>query len=476
MRRREFCKVLAGAAVSGGLAAMATGAKPARKPNIVLIYADDMGWGDVGYHGVKDIVTPNIDALAAGGMQMAQGYVSASVCGPSRCGLLTGVHQQRFGCGANPPEKGWPDNPRFPLAGLPLSQPILPQYLKKVGYRTGVIGKWHLGIHKTMRPLKRGFDEFYGFLNGAHSYTRSAATFVGNASLWPIFENDRIVKFDGYLTDVFADKAVDFIRRNKTKPFFLYHAPNAVHAPWEVPEPYLKRVRHIIPENRRLYAAMVLALDDSVGRIMKTLKAEGLADNTIVMFISDNGPPHGQKPINTPGDQMASAGPLRGWKGDCYEGGIRVPFVINWPGVLKPGSRYDQPVITLDIMPTLLAHLGMDHSGQGLSFDGTNLLPHLTGKKTARPHDILYWRRDSDYAIRRGDWKLTWNDGRPTGPNRAELFDLAGDPGERHDLIKKRPRIASELQKLFDKWDSRLPDSRWWGRPANRKRVLRMKS
>ena len=470
MKRRDFLRFL-GVGVAACVRpapVSAAGRRKTASPNIVLIYADDMGWGDVGYHGVKDISTPNIDALAAQGMHFSQGYVSGSVCGPSRCGLLTGVYQQRFGCDANPPEKGWPDKPKFPLAGLPLSQPILPELLKKAGYHSGIVGKWHLGIHESMRPLKRGFDEFYGFLNGAHSYTKSARTFTDQPGEWPIFENDDIVEFDGYLTDVFADKADGFIRRNKSKPFFLYHAPNAVHGPWEVPDAYLRRVEHITPENRRFYAAMVLALDDGVGRVMKTLETEGLDDNTIVIFISDNGPPHGQKPARTPGDRMASSGPFRGWKGDCYEGGIRVPFIIRWPGVLKAGGRYDHPVTTLDIVPTLLERLGIGRPDRGMPPDGVDLVPYLTGRKKGRPHDVLYWRRGDDYAVRRGDWKLTWNDGRPTGPNRVELFDLANDPGEKRDLSQERPKLVGELQKLFDQWDTALPDSPWWGSPKNR--------
>lgn len=436
--------------------------KRSKQPNIVLIFADDMGYGDVGYHGIDNIHTPNIDKLAASGMSFSQGYASASVCGPSRCGLLTGVYQQRYGCEANPPESGYPDSEKARLAGLPTTQPILPEMLKPAGYHCGMIGKWHLGLGEPKRPLNRGFDEFYGFLNGAHSYYESDPTFGEQHNRWPMFRNEKIVEMSGYLTDVFSDEAVDFIERNKEKPFFLYLAYNAVHSPWEVPDSYIDRLAHIPGEYRRLFAAMVLAMDDGIGRVMQSLKDEGLSDDTIVMFISDNGTPYGQQRVGDPAspqDYMSSTGPLRGFKGDTYEGGIRVPFIINWPGQLPSGKSYDLPVSTLDITPTITSFLGIDTPDKGFNFDGIDLLPYLTGENKARPHGILYWRRKNDYAIRKGDWKLAFNDGNPTGNNRIELFDLANDIGEKDDVSQTHPEIVSELQDLFDEWDSQMPES-----------------
>lgn len=450
----------------------AAGRERTRKPNIIIILADDMGYGDVGYHGIEDVCTPNIDALAAGGVRFSQGYVTASVCGPSRCGLLTGVYQQRLGCAENPPEKGFPDSLRSRRAGLPASQPILPEMLATAGYHCGIVGKWHLGLDEDKRPLKRGFDEFYGFLNGAHSYYESGMKFAKNPGLWPIFRGDKPVKFEGYLTDVFTDEAVDFIKRNSSKPFFLYLSYNAVHGPWQVPDAYVKRLAHIPGEHRRFFAAMVLAMDDGIGRISKTLTDAGLDENTVIIFVSDNGTPYGQKRVGSPEsprDCMSSTGPLRGFKGDTYEGGIRVPFVIRWPGRLPAGKQYDLPVSTIDVTPTLTAYLGIDRGEEGFGYDGVDLMPYLTGKGKDRPHEIMYWRRDDDYAIRRGDWKLAFNDGRPTGPKRCELFNLADDMGEQHDLSRERPEIVGQLQRLFDAWDSKLPDSPWRGAPANRK-------
>ena len=456
--------------------------KPSGKPNVVLIVADDMGWGDVGYHGYKDVLTPNIDRLAAAGVQCRQGYVTASICSPSRAGFLTGVYQQRVGAGENPNVTGFPDKipERFRLAGLPTSQSTLAEMLQPAGYRCGTIGKWHLGVERPLRPHHRGFHYFYGFLNGAHDYTMWSNTFPKNKSRWPLFHNDRVLPpaEDVYLTDLFSDRAVGFVKHNTKAPFFLYLSYNAVHHPWQVPKKYLARTKHLSGvEDRRFFAAMILAMDDGVGRVLDTLDDEGVADNTIVIFLSDNGSPRGQglnpkpKDASLPrgGTVMSNPGPHRGFKGDTYEGGIRVPFAIRWPGQIQPGSRYDLPVSALDIAPTVAAAVGITKPPKGHPFDGVDLLPYLTGEKgTARPHDVLYWRRDNDYAIREGDWKLTWNDA--GGSMSIKLFDLATDPGEHHDLAGKEPTRAQRLQDLFDAWDGPMPDNRSWGGPGNRNR------
>ena len=455
-------------------------AQDAPRPNVVIIYADDMGWGDVGCHGVEDVLTPNIDRLAAQGVLFSQGYVSASVCGPSRCGLMTGVYQQRLACGENPNTIGFPDASEYPYAGLPTRQPILPEMLQPLGYHCGMMGKWHLGLHETMRPNARGFDEYYGFLNGAHDYELAFPDFARQKALWPLFRNNEMQpEYEGYLTDTFSDKAVDFIERTDDEPFFLYVAYNAVHHPWQVPEKYLERTRDLSEvEDRRFFAAMVLAMDDGIGRIMDAIDMKGVTDDTILFFISDNGSPRGQgldHPVKDNrkerGDcTMSSPGPFRGFKGDTFEGGIRIPFIMRWPGRIEAGSRYDQPVVNLDVMPTVLAELGIEQPSRGLPFDGVDLMPYLEGERgDARPHDVLYWRRDEDYALRRGDWKLACNDA--SCPQNADvmLFDLASDPGEYNDLSEERPELTQELQALFDAWDSPLPPSHCWGSPSNRK-------
>jgi len=440
----------------------------AEKPNIVLILADDMGWGDVGYHGFKDILTPNIDRLAKEGTWFSQGYASASVCGPSRAGLLTGVYQQRMGVYGN-----------WDRGGIPESQPIIFEMLKKLGYQTCAIGKWHVGAcRESLRPNSRAVDFFYGFLWGAHDYWRSGTDpEIPKKNERPIWRNTSIEPSiqdsNGYLTELFTKEAVDFIERaDKNKPFFVYLAYNAVHSPWEVPQSYIDRVQGLnAPEERKFFAGMVLALDDGIGAVIKALEKKGMAGNTLVVFMSDNGTPRGQG--LTPPKQktrgqctMSNPGPFNGFKGDTYEGGIRIPMLAWWPGKIPAGQRYDQPVISLDWVATFMALHGIDQPYKGLSFDGVNLMPYITGKKTGRPHEVLYWRRGDDYAVRKGDWKLTWND--QSGPQTIRLFNLAEDPGEWRDLAAANPERAQMLQNLFDAWDSRLPDNQNGKNPKNR--------
>lgn len=444
----------------------------AAKPNIVLIVADDMGMADVGYHGYKDVLTPNIDKIAADGVHFTQGYVSASVCGPSRAGMMAGVYQQKFGCGENPDVTGYPDC-RFPKAGVPTSQKLLPEMLKEEGYTTGMVGKWHLGVHPELRPSSRGFDFYFGFLNGSHSYVEWTNEMPRRKDKWPVFRNDKMEppRKDIYLTDLFSDEAVDFIDREHDKPFFLYMAYNAVHGPWEVPQSYLERTKGLTDSaNRNHFAAMVLAMDDGIGRVQDALKKHGIEENTIVIFITDNGSPTHQGisgNTNTNGtermqgrDFMSNTGELRGYKGDTYEGGIRVPFCMSWPAQIKPGTVYDKPVSALDLVPTLVK--------KDVPTDGVDLLPYLKGEKDGRPHEVLYWRRDNDYAIRKGDWKLQWNDF--AGSTKIMLFNLANDPNEERDLAAQNPELAQALQDQFDAWDNQLPDNEWWGGSINRKR------
>jgi len=429
------------------------------RPNIVLILADDMGYSDVGFNGCTDIPTPNLDALAASGVRFDQGYVSASVCGPSRAGLLTGRYQQKFGCGENPPEEGWPDNPRCPDAGIPLTEQLISELLKPAGYQTGHVGKWHIGLAEQLRPNQRGFDYYYGFLNGAHSYTNAEKEWQSNPGFWPIFRNNEPLDFEGYLTDTFTEESVAFIERSKDKPFFLYLSFNAVHAPWQAPENVAQKVSHIEDSKRRTYAGMLVSMDDGIGRVVQALKDNGVYENTIVVFLSDNGAPK---------NSAASSEPLRGSKGDTYEGGTRVPFVISWPNGIPAGTVYEQPVSALDLAPTFVKLAGAAGAMNG--FDGVDLIPYLKGERKGRPHEIMFFRRDDDYAIRSKDWKLAWNNGAPTGTRTAELFNLAEDPNETTDLIRQHPEKAEQLQFMFDGWDSKLPDNEWWGGPTNRKR------
>lgn len=431
-----------------------------RKPNIVIIVADDMGMGDAGYLGAEDIRTPNIDKLAASGVQFSQAYVTASVCGPSRSGLLTGVYQQRFGYGENIPEERWITGELENL-GIPVEQPMMGEILKKQGYTTQLVGKWHLGLDEHLRPNARGFDAFYGFLNGSHDYYKARKVFSENRDYWPIFRNKDMVDYEGYTTEVFTDEVVNFIENNTTNPFFTFVSYNAVHYPWQVPQKYLDRLEHIKEEERKLFSGMTLAMDDGIGRIIETLKKEGVYENTIVIFISDNGSPGSEK------GRMSRTRGLRGWKGDTYEGGIRVPYIMSWPATLQKGIEYKLPVSTLDILPTLSNLLGVESNGAKHDFDGVNLLPYITGEKEERPHESLFFRRDTDFALRKGDYKLTYNSReKKLG---VQLFNLSNDPNETKDLKIVEKEIFDTLLKEFHSWDSKLPDNRWLGKPENRK-------
>ena len=436
---------------------------------MVLIYSDDQGWGDVGYHGYEDVMTPNIDRLAAGGTQFSQGYVCASVCGPSRAGFLTGVYQQRMGVYGN-----------YDKGGVPTSQPLLFEMLKRQGYSCGVVGKWHVGMErKEYWPNSRGVDFFYGFLSGSHDYRESTTDpDFPNKSQRPICRNTDIEPpiqdSDGYLTDMFTKEAVQFIEQAGDEPFCLYLAYNAVHAPWQVPDSYLERVQHLdTHDERKLFAAMVLAMDDGVGAVMDALKKKGVEDDTLVFFISDNGSPRGQG-IAQPRQKtrgtttMSSPGPFNGFKGDTYEGGTRVPFVMYWPGRIPAGRTYSHPVINLDMAATVMARCGVSRPWKGHTFDGVDLMGFITGKRPADepPHDVLYWRRGEDYAIYKGGWKLAFND--QSGPQTIRLFNLAGDPGEYNDLSAGNPEKAQALQDMFDAWDSRLADNQSGNNPKNR--------
>jgi len=476
MNRRNFLKTIGIAAaatmVPGCQTLKNTFSAKDSKPNIVLIYADDMGWGDVGFHGFKDIATPNIDALAASGVQFSQGYVSGSICMPSRAGVLTGVYQQRFGMDTN-----------CGLGGIPTSQPTIFEMLKKQGYQTASIGKWGVaGEGKQYRPNRRGVDFFYGSIWGSHDYFNSS-TDPDDLKKWdaPIMRNTtiepNIKDSDSYLTDMLTKETVSFIERaDDDKPFFIYLAHYAVHAPWQVPQSYIDRVQHLkTNDERKVFAAMTLAMDDGIGAVMDALKKKGVEKDTLVFFISDNGTPNIQgipETFKHRGETtMSNPGPFRGFKADVYEGGTHVPFVACWPGVLPAGKKYEHPVINLDVVPTVMSLAGVSKPYKGLDFDGVDLLPYLTGKKSAneKPHDVMYWRRQENYAIRKGDWKLCFNPISGAKSSRTiQLFNLADDPGEWKDLVKEKPEIAQQLQDTFDAWDSRLVPSQSGLKFANR--------
>lgn len=425
----------------------AVSAEAAKTPNILVIVADDLGYADVGFHGAADIPTPNIDALAASGIRFTNGYVSGPYCSPTRAGLLTGRYQQRFGHEFN---LGGPSSAD---KGLPLTETTFANRLKDAGYVTGLVGKWHLGSAANYQPLQRGFDEYFGFLGGSHTY-------------WPkpdasLRRGSEKIDEPTYLTDAFGREAVSFIERNQKKPFFLYLAFNAVHTPMEVDDERREKFASIPEETRRTYGAMLSAMDDNIGKVLKTLRDTKIEENTLIFFISDNGGPTMQgttinSSINTP---------LRGGKRTTLEGGIRVPFVISWKGRLPAGSVYNHPVIQLDIQPTALSAAGIDVKPEW-KLDGVNLLPFVTGKAKGIPHETLYWRLGEQNAIRHGDWKLVQYDlnveNYPTkGVTKKKLYNLVNDIHEDQDLAEKYPEKAKELESLWEAWNRQLATPLW---------------
>jgi arylsulfatase A-like enzyme len=406
---------------------------PTRPPNVVLIVADDLGIGDVGAYGGEEIPTPSIDGLAREGVRFSQGYVSAPVCAPTRAGLLTGRDHNRFGhprAGTYVEEMAWG-------TGLPLSEVLLSERLRKHGYATGVVGKWHLGSQAKFRPLARGFDSFFGFLTGAHQ-----AFDWGNGLWGPVFRDADPAEGEGFLTAAITREAVDFIERHRDVPFFLYVAYDAVHAPLEAPTEAEARFAHIPNLPRRTLAAMLHVMDEGVGEISAALESAGLSDDTLLIFLSDNG-------ANL---SHSSNGKLRGWKGQLLEGGIRVPFLMRWPSVLPAGVVYDEVVTSLDVFPTVLAAAGAPAPGDRV-IDGVDLLRYIDGNNSAAPHEVLGWRYRERWALRRGDLKLVRHRIPGAGGELAvHLYDLSADPGERRDLSAERPDDAASLRRDYDAW------------------------
>jgi arylsulfatase A-like enzyme len=421
-------------------------ARAASKPNIVVIVADDLGYAGLGCQGGKDVVTPNIDAMASNGVRCTNAYVSCPVCSPTRAGLITGRYQQRFGHEFNPgPEADAPAN-----FGLPLSETTLADRLKALGYATGVVGKWHLGYRPQFHPQRRGFDEFFGFLGGSHGYIKGQG---GRAE--PILRGTEPVDEAEYLTDALTREAIGFIDRHHQGPFFLYLTYNAVHAPMQVTSKYLARfATRVADDTRRTHLAMLSALDDGVGAVLETLRKDGLDRDTLVVFISDNG---GPTRVTTSRND-----PLRGLKGEVWEGGIRVPMIVRWTGHLPAGKVYDKPVIALDIAPTAVAAAGGSPSDDP-RIDGVDLLPYLSGEKAGAPHEALYWRFGDQSAIRKGDWKLV-----RIGTGAPRLFNLAEDIGEQHDLSGTHPEKVKELDDALKGWMSQLAPPLWLNRRAQK--------
>jgi arylsulfatase A-like enzyme len=416
------------------------GAPSADRPNIIIFLADDLGYADIGVNGCTDVPTPHVDAIARNGVRFTDGYAVHPVCSPSRAGLLSGMYPHRFGFEHN----SGPERYASPAFGMPRDVPSLAEKLKAAGYATGMAGKWHIGFKEGLRPHERGFEETFVFHSGARSYRPDNPRETD-----PLVRNGRTVEGEtAYLTDAFARESVAFIERSKEKPWFLYLAFNAVHSPLEATAAYEARFPQIADPKRRTYAGMLSALDDAVGRVMAKVRDLGQEENTLVFFYSDNGGP-------TP--QTSSRNdPLRGTKGQMFEGGIRVPFAMQWMGKVPGGRTYREPVMGFDCHATALAAAGIDKTGDR-PLDGVNLLPFLTGQTEGRPHDRLFWRAGRQHAVRMGDWKLVAN----PQLGATMLFNLRDDIGERKDLAAACPEKLGELEAAFAAWEKGTQPAKW---------------
>jgi len=431
----------------------------ARKPNVVFILGDDLGYCDVSMYGCKEIPTPNIDSIGKNGVRFTNAYVSAPVCSPSRAGLMTGRYQQRFGFefNAGPLQRAINNKDM----GLPLTEITLAQVMKKDGYATGMVGKWHMGMNDRYMPTQRGFDEYFGFLFGANLYidpnkpgvmSRPGANAGGaitgstRSPQNPIYRNTTPVEEEAYLTEAFAREAVSYIDRHQKEPFFLYAPFNAPHEPFQATQKYLDRFPNVKDERRRIYMAMVSALDDGVGAILKKLRETGLEKDTVVVFLSDNG--------CATYTGACTNDPLRFGKLTHLEGGFRVPFAMQWPGHLKAGVVSDQVISSLDLFPSAVA-LGDGELPKNRVYDGVNLMPYLTGQMKTSPHEVLCWRNGPNGAVRKGNWKLF------KARDHYWLYDLSNDIGEKKDLAAAHPEIVEQLKKEFDKWEAQMKEPLW---------------
>ena len=412
----------------------------------MILVADDLGYGELGCQGNPEIPTPSIDSIAKGGVRFTSGYVSAPYCSPSRAGLLTGRYQTRFGHELNVTGK----LNLQPDIGLPLSEITLATRLQSAGYRTAAFGKWHLGDAKKFHPLRRGFDEFVGFLHEGHYYVPPPHRGVTSHlrpneppydSANPLRRNRTVIEEPEYLTNALARESVAFIDRNRRAPFFLYVPFNSVHSPMQATDEKMQQFAHIASPHRRVFAGMLSSLDDAVGAILNKLRKENLARNTLVVFLSDNGGPVAEL--------TSSNAPLRGQKGQLYEGGIRIPFMMQWPARIPAGKVMDYPVLSCDLFPTALAAAGLNTSNPN-PLDGVDLHPYLTGRRKGALHKQLYWRYNRSRALRQGDWKIV----RQMQPNAAErpwqLFNLKQDIGEITDLAEREP---DRLQRMIADWE-----------------------
>lgn len=462
-----------------------------KKPNIVLIVADDLGKTDISLYGKPPIQTPNIDSIGLKGMTFTEGYITSPICAPSRAGMLTGRYQQRFGFECQPHDR-YPKNriemfvyknliatgdwlvadqaefPRFKdimKNGMPPSEIMLSEILQKAGYRTGIAGKWHLGGGEHAIPINRGFDYQYGFYEAYSLYMADTShpdiinqrhkdfsdPFIwgkGRSGNCAIRKNHNVIEEEYYLTDRIAQEANGFIDRNEDGPFFLYVPFLAPHTPFQATKAYYDKLEHIKDRNKRVYNAMIWQLDDAVGSIIEHLEQKGLMENTIIFFLSDNG--------GATYTEATDNAPLKGGKFTNFEGGLNVPFMVRWDGYVAPRTSYSEPVISMDVFASVLDLANVNYA-DGRTLDGVSLLPVIIDSMNQPIHDKLCWRSGYNRAIRAGDWKLI-TDG--LSGNEA-LYNLRNDKEEQHNLVLTHPDTVKQLKQMHADWESEMTDPKW---------------
>ena len=441
------------------IALLTSSKRSATKPNFVLILIDDLGYGDIGCYGHKSNKTPNLNTMAAEGMKFTDFHSNGPMCSPTRAALLTGQYQNRFGRAF---ESALSAKAHADM-GLPPETVTIPEALKKAGYRTGMFGKWHLGYILPYLPTRHGFDEFRGLLTGDGDH-HSHISRSGTEDWW---NNEKIDMEKGYSVDLITQHSIDFIERNRNKPFFLYVSHLAIHFPWQVPDEQAHRVKgrsywnlsKLGPEREGkvepVVRRMIEAVDVSVGKIMAALKRFGLDNDTFVFFTSDNG---GYLDYNgLYKGEISSNGPLRGQKGDVFEGGHRVPAIARWPGRIKAGAVTQETTMTMDLMPTYLELAGakLPEPDNQNKLDGRTLTPVLF-EGLPMPERTLFWRRGKDWAVRRGPWKLVGND-----KGKIMLFNLENDIGEQKDLAREKLDLVEELLAFYKEWEKDVAQNRW---------------
>ena len=432
LTRREFINA---AATAGTLVASARSSSLAERPNVLFILADDLGYGDLSGYGRPDYRTPVLDGLAKQGVKFSSAYAAAPVCTPTRCAFVTGRYPQRLEVGLHEPLTG-----RDRDRGLPADQPTIASLVKANGYDTALIGKWHLGWKPEFGPNRHGFDEFFGILSGAGDYFTHQSSDSAGADLW---DNLQPVQRVGYLTELLSERAAAFITRRRDKPFYLSLHYTAPHSPWEGPEDEaIGHTSHgegpmVDGGSLKIYASMVKSMDAGIGRVLEALRRARLERNTLVIFTSDNG-----------GERYSYNWPFSFQKFYLWEGGIRVPAIVRWPGMIPAGRMSDQPVITMDWTATILGVTGTTPDG-AYPLDGEDIMPVCTGRRPLYSR-TLFWRTQDRAAARVGDWKYLDESG------NEQLFDLAIDPGEKNDLRVSHPEVFQRIRAQYAEWNGRM--------------------